>query len=217
MKHVLGLGMQSGGTTVISAMWFRRDDTDGCLDIHNPLYPLTEWSGVEDNINIFHQKLTINKDADLFNIESFKEELVRLGAEDVSWYLIVRNPYDVVASLKSKEYGGHIKLKLLNFMRHYRKAIKENVPIISYEEFVERPLLEMGLLYQQLGVEEKWEKLNKPIGDKNYMRFVGNLTFLSNPNVIKKIKQDHSNLGMEDLKMINEVCGELIDAYTYSL
>tara|TARA_Y100000310_G_scaffold320613_1_gene377229 strand:+ start:820 stop:1491 length:672 start_codon:yes stop_codon:yes gene_type:complete len=221
MKHILGIGMQSGGTTVISGMWFKRDDTDGILDVYGnykgSYTPFQEETTLcPKNIKIFHQKLTIQGRKEDYNINQFIETLKLRGNEDIKWYLIMRNPFHSIQSLKAKWYNGNWEKKLENFVVHYKLAKELGVPIIKYEDFLKLPVFEMSKLQEQLGVTLDYSSPLKVIRKKTYMTNVGNTTYCNNPNEIKKESSFDEELNDSEIDKIEEICKEIIREYGYS-
>jgi hypothetical protein len=221
MKHILGIGMQSGGTTVISGMWFKRDDTDGILDVYgnydDKYTPFQDDTSLcPKNIKIFHQKLTMLGGKEDYNINQFIKTLKLRGNKDIKWYLNMRNPFHSVRSLKAKWYGDKWESKLENFVEHYKMAKKLGVPIIQYEKFIKLPVFEMSNLQQQLGISPDWSSPLKVIRKKTYMTNVGNQSYCEDPNNIKKESSFNEELSDDEVDKIEETCKEIIKEYGYS-
>ena len=213
--------MQSGGTTIISGMWFKRDDTDGTLDVYGnykgSYTPFQEETTLcPKNIKIFHQKLTMLGGKEDYNINQFIDALKLRGNKDIKWYLIMRNPFHSIRSLKAKWYGGDWEKKLENFADHYKKAKETGVPIIKYEDFLKLPVFEMSKLQRQLGITPDHSSPLKVIGKKTYMTNVGNATYCNNPSEIKKKISFSEELNDSEIDKIENICKEIIEGFNYS-
>ena len=217
MKHILGYGMQSGGTTIISSMWFRRPDTDGILDVHNKKFPCLWFTGKRllPNTTVFHQKLTFNAR------RGFEPELIvrivkaAFETADVKWYLIVRNPFDTISSLKLKKWGTHWKRKLRKYDRVYKHAKRHGIPIIRYEDFVMNPRGEMMLLFAALGVPLDTFDERASLAPKVFFRAHSDQpSFSASGGAVQRVARG-CTLTESERATIRRVCRHVIEAENY--
>lgn len=208
--------MQSGGTTIISSMWFRRPDTDGILDIHNKRFPCF-YCAKATPATIFHQKLTINAKRGMSPQLYARLVAAAFETKDVKWYLIVRNPFDTIASLKSKPWGLHWARKLKKFNQAYRYARQRGVPIISYERFVENPVAIMNELYRALNVSEFTPDLLQPLARRVYFSPNSDqATFQQSGGAVQRCSR-RGALSESDVKTIRRFAKTVIRKERYEL
>jgi hypothetical protein len=184
VRFIFGIGLQSGGTTIVSSMWLRRPDADGVLDTPDGVWPLQSAGAAAGAFDIFHQKLCFS--AGPITADRVCARVTKTSASDqVSWYLILRNPYHAVASLKTKVYGQHWPEKLAKYHQHYLQARSEAIPMISYERFVRSPTAAMAGLFADLRVPPVEVRLEDEIQAKRVYQYVPtNHTYTANPNRI---------------------------------
>jgi hypothetical protein len=214
LRYVFGIGMQSGGTTIISAMWLRRPDTDGVLDTPDGDWPLASAGDALSEFEIFHQKLCFSVGP--INPESVCQRVALRPGDDVSWYLIIRNPYDVARSLKTKVYGVEWKVKLAKYHRYYLLAEERGIPIIEFERFVRDPGWQMSQLFARVGVAPVEVDVSQAISGKRVYRYVpGNRTYLENQRRIATPARTGS-ITDEEQRYISELCAVMCERRGYS-
>ena len=216
VTHVLGFGMQSSGSTVISAQWQRRPDCDGVLDVNNRKLPLLWFTrALAPRTTIFHQKLTLNSKKGFD--PQVVARLVKAGFQtpDVKWYLILRNPYDIVVSLKNKIWGARLERKLKKYNRIYRFVKTHDIPRIKYEDFVQNPSTAMWQLFKAVGVPPVPIDPSERLVKKVYFKPQSDQpTFAANMNAVVVLPR-RFELGAGDKLMVQQCCRDVLKGEGY--
>lgn len=203
--------MQSGGTTIISSAFLRRPDTDGVLDTRDGRLPVLFH---QSKYGIFHQKLCFNTIPNFTAKALCAAAKCTFGTEDVQWYLILRNPYHIIGSLKKKKWCGHWKQKLVQYIQHWEIAREAGTPIIRYEDFLNDYQQTMQELFVSLNIEPTMIDISIPIPQKDVYRYTpGNETYgkfqteLVDPTI--------HPLSKDDCAAILEICGTMLISERY--
>jgi hypothetical protein len=136
-RMILGAGLQSGGTTLISWCFLQRRDTNGVLDMRNDIIH-TSFEKVQEPI--CWVKMTIG---------AFRWLDVSEVYQDLGWkpepLLIVRDVRTTYASLMKKDYGFNgttaedppLRLRFRRFLRDWDLFRANGWPLLKYEDFIQ--------------------------------------------------------------------------------
>jgi len=163
----LGTGLQSGGTTLVSWCFLQRSDMDGTLDGDADLIPLLSCG--KGTSSYYWYKTTISA----FSLE---EQVALLQDEGcrVRPLLIVRDVRMAWASLMRKPYGCNgvtaedppLRQRFRRFLRSWRHACEEGIPVLKFERFLQEPKPELQRLCQALELPWQRAMLEWPDPDK---------------------------------------------------
>lgn len=175
---ILAVGMQSSGSTLISWCFLQHSQIDGVMDGDGDIFPQIPPTITAEYI-WFKTTISSFTLADLVAVAEDEGYLVKP-------VVIVRDPRAVWLSLAGKSYGRNgitvedpsLRLRFRHFLSSWHYALKNEIPICKFEDFVENPEETLKDLCQKLEISWdngmlEWPKHADQIANTRH----GNATF----------------------------------------
>lgn len=186
---ILATGMQSGGTTLVSAAFLKHPDLDGILDM------------ASDRIEVNLSQVTtpvawVKMTTIAYRWQEVASVYAMYGYKAYP-LMIVRNPFDVWVSLKKKWYGLNgltaedppLAIRFLRFLEDWKAFQHSGYPIIQFEHFVEDPSTQIHSVLDKLPVNFDDKMVNGET-DLNTISYVSE----SNASFIQSLSVGASNI-----------------------
>mgnify|MGYP001237096728 CR=1 FL=1 len=214
----LAAGLQSGGTTLISHCFLKHEGLNGVLDMGTDLIQVNFSRVSTPEIWV---KMTVSS----FRCQEAIEVYENFG-HSVKPLLIVRNPFDVWASLKTKWYGLNsltaedppLFLRFKRFLEDWRYFRERNLPIVCFEEFSSDPETALRETCNKLGLSYSDVMISNAIGIEDIAYVTeANPSFIKNLSgeLISGISQDTKSLSSDEIQWISKNMRDLISHYGY--
>ncbi len=215
---ILATGLQSGGTTVVSGAFLKHPDLDGILDMAS--------DRIDTNLRLVNSPVTWVKMTTISFTWREVAEIYQMQGYDIHPLMIVRNPYDVWASLKTKWYGINsvtaedppLVLRFRRFLSDWNWFRKQNKTIICFEEFILNPVQTLETACKSLPIEYIESLVNDRVklDDIAYVS-ESNQSFMESlgTGVSSKIATHKKRLSESEYNWITESYKDVIKHYGY--
>ncbi|MEG3767491.1 hypothetical protein [Alteromonas sp. 14N.309.X.WAT.G.H12] len=185
---ILATGMQSGGTTLVSAAFLKHPDLDGILDMAS--------DRIEVNLSQVTTPVTWVKMTTIAYRWQEVASVYAMYGYKAYPLMIVRNPFDVWVSLKKKWYGLNgltaedppLAIRFLRFLEDWKAFQKSGYPIIQFEHFIEDPTTQIRAVMDRLPVNFDANMVNGET-DLNAISYVSE----SNASFVQSLSLGASN------------------------